>query len=59
MTFAVNYTITSIAHIEKDATEKALAGEPMVSPHPVGSPAEYCWIRAYRSALQNREGVAL
>lgn len=59
MTFTVNYTITSIAHIEKDATEKALAGKPMVSPHPVGSPAEYCWISAYRAALQDREEVAL
>jgi hypothetical protein len=59
MTFTVNYTITSIAHIEKDATEKALAGRPMASPYPVGSPAEYCWLKAYQAALQNREEVAI
>lgn len=57
MTFTVNYTITSIAHIEKGAAEKALAGKPMKSPHPPGSTADYCWKQAYQAALQNSEAA--
>lgn len=59
MTFAVNYTITSIAHIEKDAADKASKGHLMKSPHPPGSTADYCWNQAYQAALQNSEEVAL